>query len=238
MEKHSIELFGLTLLEPSTYLSDIALTIFSLGLYFALRRSFPTSDYGKKYSFFFLFLSLSTIIGGHAHLFGHYIDNYLFHALAWSFSSTGIYFLQVGSAYDYNKGLRSKLNMVFLIQLVISVGIYFGYQLFGNVVVDHTKVGTPGFQAAVVSMAIAFLGFIAPLHANKFIKEKDNGSAIFLMGLICSIAAPIIQGKQWGIGKYFNHNDVAHLVLMVCYYIYFLAIRIKVQNYESVTEEA
>ena len=68
-------------------------------------------------------------------------------------------------------------------------------------------------------------------------KEKDHGSAIFLMGIVSSVAALIIQSKKWGINEYINHNVVAHIVLGVCYYLYYLGVRQKIVKYEGLIEE-
>ena len=200
--------------------------------------SFQTASSRGYTATFFLFMGISTTTGGCAHLFGYYLPNYLLHSAAWSLSAAGVYALQRGSVYDYPDKIRNILNKVFLLQLVLSVAIYFGYQLYNNFPIDNSQVGTPGFQAVMVSTAIGFIGFILPLHLIKLVKEKDNGAAIFLMGMVISLAAPLIQGKGWGISAWFNHNDVAHIILAVCYYIYYLSIRLKVQQYNAATEGA
>ncbi|MGB0404223.1 MAG: DUF6962 family protein [Salibacteraceae bacterium] len=238
MEKASIELFGYILMEPVTFLTDLFLTLFSLGLYNALRKSFPVSDYRKHYGKFFLFMAFCTFLGGVAHLLGHYLDHFYIHAVAWSFSAIGIYYMQKGSAYDYSLKVSTNLGYIFLFQVVVSVCCYIGFQLFGNYEVESDTVGTPGFTAVVVSSTIGFAGFILPLHLIKYIKEKDNGAAIMIMAFVCSIITPIIQAKKWGLGIHFNHNDVAHMVLALCYYVYYLGMRTKIQQYETTSENA
>jgi len=237
MEKVSIELFGLTLLEPSTFVSDVAIAILSLGLYLSLKKLFPTSDFRKNYGYFFLFLTFGTFTGGNAHLFGNYTDHNLFHALGWSFSAISIYYMQRGSAYDFPDKTKKMLYPVFLFQVVVSIMVYFGYQLFGDIQVDHEHLGTPGFLAVKISLAIGFIGFILPLHMIKALKEKDHGSAIVLMGIVSSVAALIIQSKKWGVNIHINHNVVAHMVLAVCYYLYYLGARQKILKYEGLAEE-
>tara|TARA_B100000508_G_scaffold140936_2_gene144397 strand:- start:2829 stop:3545 length:717 start_codon:yes stop_codon:yes gene_type:complete len=238
MEKVSIELWGYTLLEPSTYVSDVLLAVFSLGLFMSLKRMFPSSKFQMYYGYFFFFMALSTLTGGHAHLLANYFDHYLFHSLSWAFSALAIYNMQMGSAFDYPEKVKKILSPVFLVQLIISVLIYFGYQLFGDVTVTHDTVGTPGFLAVKISLGIAFIGFILPLHVYKIMKEKDHGSAIFLMGIVSSVAALIIQSKKWGVNQYINYNVVAHLVLAICYYLYYLGVRQKIAKYEGLTEKA
>jgi hypothetical protein len=180
---------------------------------------------------------MGTFVGGNAHLLGNYTDHNLYHALGWSFSAISIYFMQRGSVYDFPEKTKKILNPIFLIQVIVSVAIYFGYQLFGDVPTEHTHVGTPGFLAVKISLGIAFIGFILPLHMYKTLKEKDHGSAIVLMGIVSSVAALIVQSKKWGINVYINHNVVAHMVLAVCYYLYYLGARQKVANYEGLNEK-
>lgn len=178
----------------------------------------------------------STLVGGHAHLLAHYIDHNFFHVLSWAFSALGLYFMQMGSVYDYSQKVKRILQPVFLAQVVISIAIFFGYQIFGDVTVDHNQVGTPGFAAVKVSQSIGYLAFILPLQINKFIKEKDNGASIILMGMVVSVGALLVQSKQWGFAPNFNHNDIAHLILAFVYYLFYLGIRIKVsQNNEELS---
>jgi hypothetical protein len=237
MEKVTLDLFGFTLLEPSTYISDMFLTAFSLGLYFSLKKLYPSNRQSILYSRFFLFMGLGTLIGGHAHIFAMYISHYLYHALAWSMASLGLFYLQMGSLYDFDKRFKSILKPLFIAQLVISVAVFFGYQLFGGVEVNHHQVGTPGFDAVKVTQALGYLGFIVPLHLLKFYSEKDNGSAIILMGMVVSLGALLVQSKQWAISKHFNHNDIAHIIMAFVYYLFYWGIRLKVSfNEESANE--
>ena len=126
MEKVSIELFGLILLEPSTFVSDIGLAVFSFALFLNLKRAFPGSEFQKNYGFLFLFMGIATFVSGFGHLFGNYLDNYLLHALGWSCTAIGVYFMQTGSAYDFPKKIRKILGPIFLVQVGISILVYFG----------------------------------------------------------------------------------------------------------------
>ncbi|UTW62110.1 hypothetical protein KFE98_19200 [bacterium SCSIO 12741] len=230
MKKVTIELFGLQLQEPSTYLSDIFLCALSLLLFYQL-ISRNKSQYTKIFAGFFLFMGLSTLTGGQAHLFSLYIPHNYFHVLAWSFSSVALYFFQVASYYDYSDKVKKILNPIFLAQLVISVGVYFGYQLWGNFEHDPSRVGVPGFGAVSVSAGIAMAGFVMPAHLIRFIKLKDNGSAIILLGLVTSVGALIVHSRHWGINEYFNYNVMSHVILGGCYYIYYIGVKTKVQQY-------
>ena len=224
MHKLSIELFGLTLYEPATFVSDIYLTIVCLMFRQAMLKV-SLNEHSKLYANFFLFLAFGTIAGGLSHLFGHYISHNYGHVLAWVFSSMGVYFFQRGSAFDYGDKLKGLLNKVFLIQLIVTIGIYFGYQMFGDFVDDPSKVGVPGFLAVSVSMTIGLVGFVFPLHLYKFFKEGDNGSGIVTMGIILSAGAALVHVKHWSLNIYANYNVVAHVILSLCYYIYLLGMK-------------
>jgi hypothetical protein len=237
MHKVTIELFGLQLLEPSTYLSDLFLATFSFGLFWSLRNLFLTSNIRKVYSGFFLFMGCSTLVGGHAHLLGNYIDHYYFHAISWTFSSIGLFFMQQGSLMDFSEKTKKYLQPLFMAQLAISIGAYFGYQMFAVDSVSHDHVGTPGFAAVKVSQAVGYLGFIVPLQVTKFIREKDSGASLILMGLVVSIGALLVQSKQWGFGPNFNHNDVAHVILAFVFYLFYWGIRLKIVNNEELAND-
>lgn len=236
MEKISVTIMGLVLMEPVTYLSDLILTSFSLFWFYRLRKTAPKGRIKELYARFFLFMALATLTGGHSHLLGHYINHNYYHVIGWCFAAFATYYFQRGSAYDYTELIRKRLDKVFLLLLVIAICTYFGYQMFGTFDRTVHTVGVPGFAAVSTFTAIGYLGFIVPLQFNKFNKEKDAGSAIILLGIVLSAGVLLLHSKRWSLGPYLNFNVLAHFVLIFCYYIYFLGMRKKIIAYEDVVE--
>lgn len=236
MDKVSIELWGMILYEPETFVSDIFLTVVCL----LFRRSMlqtSHSDFSRQFANFFGMMSLGTLMGGISHLLGYYLSHNWIHVAGWIFSSTGLYYFQRGSAFDFPKS-RVWLNKVFLAQLIVSISIYVGYQAFGDFEVDHTRVGVPGFMAVSASIGVALLVFIMPLNLVKFFRDKENGSGIVVMGIILSATAGIVHARGWALSQYFNHNVIAHIILALCYYLYVMGMKIKVLSYENQIQQA
>ena len=231
-----IEVGGMRLYEPETFISDIYLTIVCYFFWREIKRSSNT-DYGNYYANFFIFLAMGSVVGGVAHLFAHYIPNNYLHVLAWSLSALGLYYVEVASAFDYPKKVKKVLNSIFLIQYIVSVGVFVGYQLFGDFVHDTTLVGVPGFTAVSISIGISLVGFVVPLHLIKYFKERDNGSGIIILGVFLSAGAAVVHAKKWSLNLYINYNVVAHIILSLCYYIYMLGMKIKVSGGDVESEE-
>lgn len=229
MEKVVIELWGLTLYEPETFVSDIYLTIVCF-LFWKEIKVTSSSVYANNYANFFLFLAFGTIVGGIAHLFAFYISHNYFHVLAWSLSAFGLYSIQRASAYDFPIKTKKILNSIFIIQFVLSILTYASYQLFGEFVDDVSKVGVPGFMAVSISSGIALVGFVVPLHLIKYFRDRDNGSGIIILGVFLSAGAAVVHAKSWSLNQYINYNVIAHIILSICYYIYMLGIKIKVSR--------
>lgn len=234
MEKIAVEFMGLTLYEPITYLSDIILALFSFFWYTRLKKEAADDSMSQYFSRYFLFMGLAPFISGQAHLFDYYIDHNFVHVTGWIFIALGTYYFLKGSAMDFSVELKNKLNWVFLTLLIMSVGSYILYQLVGDIEPDKKTVGVPGFFLVSTFTAINYILFLVPLNYFKFMKEKNAGSGLILLGIVLSTGTLVLHSKQFSLGPHLNHNVLSHIVLIFCYYLYFLGMRKKVRGYEGI----
>ncbi len=233
MEKLSIEFMGLILYEPITYLSDIILAIFSLFWYSKLRKEVYEDSMSQSFSRYFLFMGIAPLISGQAHLFDYYIDHNFFHVIGWSNIAIGTYYFQRGSAMDYSLEVKDKLNWMFILLLIASISTYFIYQFVGDIDPNKKTVGVPGFAAVSIFTAISYIGFIVPLNYIKLQRDKNAGSGLILLGIVLTVGTLVVHSKKFSLGPHVNYNVIAHVILVFCYYLYFLGMRKKIRGYEG-----
>ena len=234
MEKLSIEFMGLILYEPITYLSNILLAMFSLFWYTRLRREDSGDSMSQSFSRYFLFMALAPLISGQAHLFDYYIDHNFFHVLGWSNIAVATYYFKRGSAMDFSLKVKDKLNWIFIVLLIASISTYVLYQFFGDIDLDKTTIGVPGFAAVSIFTAISYVGFIVPLNYIKLQRDKNAGSGLILLGIVLTIGTLVVHSKKFSLSPHLNYNVLAHVILIFCYYLYFLGMRKKIRGYEGI----
>lgn len=234
MDKISIELFGLILYEPITYISDLLLAGFSIFWFTRLKREGSEANMSQSFSRYFLFMGIAPFISGQAHLFDHYIDHNYFHVLGWSSAALGTYYFQRGCAMDFSIELKKKLNWIFVVLLVASITSYIAYQLFMDVDTNKVTVGVPGFILVSIFTAIGYVLFLVPMNYIKFQNEKDAGSGVILLGIVLSAFTLVLHSKKFSLSPHINYNVLSHFVLIMCYYLYFIGMRKKIRGYEEV----
>ncbi len=234
VEKISIELMGLVLFEPITYISNILLAGFSLFWYYRLKVLGDDSEMSRSFSRYFLFMGLAPFISGQAHLFDYYIHHNYLHVVGWSFIALGTYYFQRGSAADYSTKLKKRLNLAFIILLITSIVTYFGYQALFVLDTEKITVGVPGFFAVSISSAIGYVLFLVPMNYVKYRYQKNAGSGVILLGIVLSAFTLVLHSKKFTIGPHINHNVLSHVVLIFCYYLYFLGMKKKIIGFEAV----
>lgn len=234
MEKIAIEFMGLRLYEPITYLSDILLATFSLFWYTRLKKEAAEDSMSQSFSRYFLFMGIAPLVSAQAHLFDFYIDHNFVHVLGWSNIAIGTYYFQRGSAMDFSLEVKDKLNWIFIVLLIASISTFVTYQLIGDIDPNKSTVGVPGFAAVSIYTAISYIGFIVPLNYIKFQRDKNAGSGLILLGIVLSIGTLVVHSKKFSLGPHLNYNVLSHVILVFCYYLYFLGMRKKIRGYEGI----
>ena len=206
----SIELFGVTIMEPVVTLTDLMITAVCVFAYVQLRKqNFP----GKVHQYmrwYFSVMAIATFLGG---VLGHALQNEV--GLAWKLPGWLISMLAVSSieraSIMFARPLLSNrfsnfLEVANIIELITFAVITFSTLNFFFIQV-HSAYG---------------LGLIVlPIHFFIFKRTQNRGSLIIVRSVLFSTLAAFFYTSKIGLGIWFNHLDIAHTVMAISLYFFY-----------------
>mgnify|MGYP000848242602 FL=1 len=207
---YMIELFGVKLDQPATVATNIALFIICTYCAISVMRS-PAGryDFVKKYSLFLLFTGIAALLGG---IFSHGFKYYF--GLSYSFPG---WLIALGGAYyasiaAFRHALANELwqdikpttikitEQILMLLLIVFMVLTYFYMNF-LVVTIYTAV------------CISVIGLY--LEMKIFRKTQNRGSKNYMWGIGIGVLVLFVYIFKLGISPEFNHNDVAHIIMMI-----------------------
>jgi hypothetical protein len=198
----------MTISEPATLATDYLLAIFTAVLAFRLLRaanhagSDGIARERRWWSAAFGVTAVAGASGGTVHGFQHALAPGVVDVL-WLISLeslVGASFAVVGGAIafaDFAQPIRSGATA--------AAGLAFA--AYGLWLMGH-----PIFLFAIVAYAAAFAVLVA---MRLRVRPLDAAGRLVLLGVAVSVAAAAIQQSGWALHRYFNHNDLYHVVQAV-----------------------
>ena len=195
----------MTISEPATLVTDYLLASFTGVLAVRLQRAANQASrdgIGRErrwWSAAFGLTAVAGATGGTVHGFQPALAPAVVDAL-WLVSLeslVGASFAVVGGAIafaDFSRPIRSRATS-------IAALAFAAYGLW--------LVRRPIFLFAIVAYAAAFAVLVA---IRLLTRALDASGRLVLWGVVVSAAAAAIQQSGWGIHRYFNHNDLYHVV--------------------------
>jgi len=218
MEKISFNIFGIVLLEPMTFFTDILIAICCFIFYFKL-NNLEIQEFDNKYfKRFFNVFGISTLIGGFAHFFYNYSGISL-HLLSWILSGLSIYYIEMCSITFINSRKLQK---------VLNILIYF--QLFAFIL---TVLYFKNFQFVKYNSTIGLIAIVFTVELVSLIKSKNRGSSLILTGIFFTLISAIVHASKFSINKWFNYNDLSHIFLIICLYFIYIGATYKISFVEA-----
>jgi len=201
--KSAVELWGWTILEPVTAITDVLLFLTSLYLGWRLIKVIPMGNSNKWWVYFIWFTSMPALLGAFNHAFYDYIYPVPYIAI-WItinvFVSFGIFCGEMACLNTYVKPkYYRRWTAFFLIKYLIIVVMLVVFK-----------------EATVykINFGIGFAFIIATLFIKK--EEIEIGRWKILVGIFIVIVGGIIQSAKWAIDPlWFNGNDIAHLMICI-----------------------
>jgi len=210
---YSIESFGMTFSEPMTLLTDLMLAAFCFIFWKRLKKYSNNIDSERSWRKFFLFMGISTAIGGFAHFLNVYTGITL-HLLAWSFSILSLYYIGK-TAIEY---LPEKHRVYALplarVQALTFLVLLFLQQIFVLVVLD-----------TIISLA----GIVLVVNFYQGVKHKNKSSWLVVLAVIMTALSSVLLSPQYAFNEWFSHKDIAHLVLILCMWVFYMASKKEMQ---------
>lgn len=199
MDQPSIYPFGFPFHEPVTSLTNLILC-FSC---FYFGNNVGKSHANKYWSYFFYTLAFSTGFAALGH--GLYVDkNNILQLISRSANIIAVCLASLGSIlYLKNKNLILLLTIISMIQLLVSIIFIIRYNEFW--IVKRDAIFGLGLIVGGVNLSLAIKG--------------NKASLLILGGIIVSAFTAYIHTNKIYISKWFNHNDISHLILLIGFYL-------------------
>jgi len=215
MEESSIHLFGLELLSPGSFITDILITIVTYTFYNKLKNNKDNEYYG----YFFLFMGLGSFIGAFGHLLYNYTDKPL-QIFGWLFTALSIYFIQLAALKEieserFKKNLKIGINIQFTVFIILVL-------VFQNFVVVTTN--------TIIGLMVVVIPTLSIQAFNKNMKRN-----IFIVSGILLSGIPAFLYKVKSSFGGLDGRELSHLILILCFYIIFIGVNMATEKEKVVT---
>ncbi|MFQ3215257.1 MAG: hypothetical protein ACJAT1_002333 [Marivirga sp.] len=198
-----MEIFGLELADPLTFVTDVLMSVVAFYCGHKLFYSFD-AKFAKLTGLFFLFLGLSSLIGGTSHLLDLYFGK-MPHLFAWMTQGLSILFVELACVT-----LIKSRKIQNLLRMVI-------YSFFGVFV--SQLISIQQFNVVKINATVGLIGFTSMIHIVKYFETKDQDFLNVPLSICLFILPAIIHGFDLRYNSWVNQNVLSHLVLLPCYYL-------------------
>lgn len=206
----SIDLFGLTIMEPVVTLTDLMITAVCVFAYINLRKLNYPGKVHQYMRWYFSIMAVATFLGG---VLGHAFQEQV--GLAWKLPGWLISMLAVSSieraSIMHAKSLLSKRFSKFLEVANVIELLTFAVITFSTLNFFFIQVHS-GYGLGLV---------VLPIHFFIFRKTQNRGSLIIVRSVLFAIWAAFFYTSGIGISKWFNHLDIAHTVMAISLYFFY-----------------
>lgn len=218
MDKVCLNIFGLDLLEPMTFVTDLLVAVFCFIYYYKI-RNIDIKEFDNKYfKLFFIIFGLSTLIAGFAHIFYNYLG-ITPHIISWILSGLSIYYIEMCSiTFVKSEKIKKYLNHLIYIQLF----------LFTFSIIYFKQ-----FQFVKYNSFIGLILFVLILELISLIKSSNKGSWFIIIGIFFTFLSAIVHSIKFSIHKWFNYNDLSHIFLLLCIYFLYAGAMYKIKLNEQ-----
>lgn len=202
-------------MEPITVLTDLILTIICLYFFFRLSNKKLKVE-TRFWKYFFLWISLSTLLGAIAHGLFYYIEGNI-HLAVWLlmqvFSGLAVYFAENSTIrYFFSQPRQNALLKIVTTKLLIMLLATFYFQ---------------NYSVVIINTAIGFLTIL--YFKTRHFLNGNSASGFIAGGIILAIFTAVVHGLKWSLSDWFNHNDISHVIMMFSLWSIFLGV-VKIQD--------
>ncbi len=216
----SIDILGLRVDEPITMLTDVLVTVVCWYAFYKLGKMKDPMNGGptgasrasilRLVRGYFLTMGMATLLGGViGHSFNYALSIY-WKIPGWYVSMFSVALLERASIFHAFPLIRPSLARFFAVVNIVEL-------LFFLVI----SVATMNFYFVMGHAAYGILIVTGGFQGYVFYRTRHEGSRLFLMGIIMSTIGALFFVMQWAPSIWFNHMDIAHVMMAVaCWYFY------------------
>ena len=210
MEVPTIEVLGIQITEPFTWLTNWLVAAFSFYFGHKLFHDKNPDIQKKFWAVFFLFMGLASLTGGTAHGFIHYVGNN-FHLAAWIFTGLAVFAAEMAS-----------LPRVRNIKLAKALRILFYVELFA---MTASVLLFKSFESVRANSVFGLIGVVLLIQLVHYIRYRTRRNGLIIVGILSNIIPALIHALRISYNEWFNFNDLAHIVMIGCFYIIYYGVR-------------
>lgn len=223
----SIEIFGVTVMEPMVTFTDFWITAVCV---YAFIKLYKLDKKGKVHQYmrlYFLIMALATFLGG---ILGHafqYAVGLTWKLPGWLVSMLSVMYIERSSIKHASPIINQKfakfLSVANVVELLTFAALSFSTLNFFYIQV-HSAYG---------------LGLVVlPLHFWVYWNTRNEGSRIIFLSVIFATLAAFFYTSEIGLHKWFNHLDLAHTVMAISLYFFYRGARkLEVMKPEDILED-
>ena len=235
LQQPSIEIWGLQINEIVTSGTDLIVAAVCLYAFLQLRK-IPKKTKLKSYLLvYFLLMSIATTLGGligHAFLWyfdttwtnpawiTNFIDSipflisqepaYAWKLPAWIISMLSVMFVERAAIEQLRNHISSKLSSAFRIVNMVELCIFMLITLV-----------TLNFKYVEIHSGYGLMFVVLSLQGYAYLKTKNKGNKLFIIGVGIAAVAALFYMFEIGIGKWFNHLDISHILMAISAYVFY-----------------
>jgi hypothetical protein len=211
---HQIQVFGITILEPSTVITSLMMTVICIYAFFHLNKLSRAHRMYKQIQYFFLFMAIATAIGG---VLGHgflYLTGMRGKIPGWFASMIAVALFERAAIWHI-KPLLPRRGGLFLGWLnYVELAIFF---ILTFVTLNFVVVEIHAFYGLFLML------FLIEIYVYK--KRKDPGSVnIFIATGLGAVSAGL-HALKFSFGPWFNYNDISHISMGASIWFYYQGAR-------------
>lgn len=213
----TISISGVSIHEPMTVLTDLLIAALAIAFYFQLKNKIDAIT--RNWSYFFLFLGLSTFMGACSHAFFAVHEGCSYKSF-WLpmqiLNGVAVYFAQqatFSTALERSTN-KSKWKWSYVIQLVMFIGTLLWIQRYIVTIIEN----------AIGLIPVMILHY---QYKRPFARMIANGIAI-------SFITAFVNMSKLSLHACFNYNDIAHVFIMISLYVMYKGVRMRTISAEEV----
>lgn len=204
MNVPSIDILGIHITEPFTWLTNWLVAAFVFGYGHFLFHDKQADNTQKFWSIFFVFIGLASLTGGTAHGFITYVGRN-FHYAAWILTGVAVFAAEMATLQLLeNERMKSFLRFFVYAQLLI---------------MSSTVIYLHNFNSVRINSALGLMGIIVPISVWHYKKYKDKRSILIILGIFSNLLPGFIHAFKISYNQWFNFNDISHILMIGCFYI-------------------
>ena len=204
MEVPSIDIFGIHITEPFTWLTNWLVAASSFYFGHKLFHDKEPDSQKKFWAIFFLFMGIASTTGGTAHGFIVYVGNN-FHLAAWIFTGIAVFGAQMAS-----------IPLIRNQQLAKALRIFVYAELF---VMSASVLVFQSFESVRINSAFGLIGIVLMIQLVHYIRYRTRKNGLIIIGILSNVIPALIHAIRLSYNEWFNFNDLAHVVMVGCFYI-------------------